>query len=122
MSARQKGSKQDLGKLGEIFAVKLLKANNYKIIDRNFRTKFGEIDVVAIDNDTLCFVEVKTRWGRKYGSPEEAVTFRKIARIKKAASLYIKKYTNLPKKYRIDVVAIEIENGKVASAKIIQMD
>jgi putative endonuclease len=142
------GDKKHFGNLGEDFAVKLLKSKGYKIIDRNFRTKFGEIDIVAIDcsthsasspqaglgrksrgpsinsgqsDYTLVFVEVKTRHNRKYGKPEEAVTPRKIFRIRKAGEYYLLTHKNLPKKLRIDVVAIEADGGVVTSAKIIKV-
>lgn len=116
------------GKLGEEFAVKLLKKRGYKIIERNFRSKVGEIDIVALDpsaastsgGQALVFVEVKTRWSRKYGKPEEAVTPKKLARIKRAGQLYSLSHPTLPKQLRVDVVAIEVERGRVTSAKIIK--
>lgn len=113
-------NKRRFGDLGEEYAVGLLKKNGYKIIDRNFRTKFGEIDMVALQDDNLVFVEVKTRWSKKYGAPEEAVTPRKIARIKRAAQIYMWENKNLPKKLRIDIVAIEIRENIVISSKIIR--
>ncbi|MFV1917614.1 MAG: YraN family protein, partial [Patescibacteria group bacterium] len=70
---------------------------------------------------TLAFVEVKTRWSKKYGKPEEAVTPRKLARIKRAGELYCLTHPGLPKKLRIDVVAIEVERGRVVSSKLIQV-
>lgn len=116
------GFRRHHGKLGEDFAAKLLQKSGYKILDRNFRTKFAEIDIVALDGDTLVFVEVKTRWSKKYGKPEEAVIPRKLAKIKKASEFFSLTHPNLPKKMRIDVVAIEVEKGKVESAKIIRVD
>jgi len=115
------GNRKQFGNLGEDYAVKLLENKGYKIIDRNFRTKFGEIDIVAQDGDVLVFVEVKTRHSRKYGKPEEAVTPRKIFRIKKAGEYYLLIHKNMPKKLRIDVVAIEVEGKVVTSAKIIKV-
>ncbi|OGM12433.1 YraN family protein [Candidatus Woesebacteria bacterium RBG_16_34_12] len=112
-------SKISFGNLGENYAARILQENGYQIIDRNFRTKFGEIDIIAVDKDTLVFIEVKTRWGKKYGSPEEAVTPRKITKIKRVAEIFINKNKNLPKKLRIDVVAIEVKNENQISAKII---
>ncbi len=115
------GDKKHFGDLGEDFATDLLKSKGYKIIDRNFRTKFGEIDIIALDGDVLVFVEVKTRHSRKYGKPEEAVTPRKIFRIRKAGEYYLLTHKNMPKKLRIDVVAIEAEGKTVTSAKIIKV-
>ncbi len=115
-------STRKYGELGEEIARNLLIKNGYKILTRNFKSKFGEIDVIAQDHDTLVFVEVKTRWSRKFGTPEEAVTPWKLARIKKTAEYFCLKNPGLPKKLRIDVVAIEIENGRLLSAKIIKVD
>lgn len=109
-----------LGKYGEDFACNLLKKSGYKIIARNFRSRFGEIDIIAQDKDTLVFVEVKTRWSKRFGLPEEAVTPQKLYKIKRAGEYFSLKHPTLSKKLRIDVVALEIENGKVASARIIK--
>lgn len=68
----------NLGKLAEDFAVSLLQGKGYKIIDRNFHSRFGEIDIIAEENETLIFVEVKARWSPKFGVPEEAVTPQKL--------------------------------------------
>lgn len=109
------------GDLGEEYAVKLLQKKGYKIIDKNFRSKFGEIDIIAKEGDTLVFVEVKTRWSKKYGKPEEAVTPSKIVKIKKTADYYCLTHSTLPKRMRIDVVAIEVKEGRVTSAKLIKV-
>lgn len=114
--------RQKFGKLGEDFAAKLLIKRGYKIIERNFRTRLGEIDIIATEKDTLVLVEVKTRWSKKFGLPEEAVTPRKLNKIKKVAELYSLTHPTLPKKMRVEVVAIEVIEGKVTSAKIIKVD
>lgn len=116
------GSSSKYGAIGEELAIKLLRKNNYKIVTKNFRSKFGEIDIVALDKDTLIFVEVKTRWSKKFGSPEEAVTQKKLSKIRKAGEYFCLLNQHLPKKLRIDVVAIEMEDGKIASQKIIKVD
>lgn len=108
------------GRAGEDYARRLLLSNGYKIITSNFRSKFGEIDIVALEKDTLVFVEVKTRWSRKYGLPEEAVTPSKIRKIAKTGDYFQLLNPNYPKKLRIDVVAVEIENGRVTSSRIIK--
>jgi putative endonuclease len=105
--------KDTLGRAGEIFAVKLLKDKGYKIITTNLRLKFSEIDIVAIDKDTLVFVEVKTRSNTKFGHPIESVSKRRIERLKKAIQMYSKNNLLLPKKLRIDVVSILLINGKI---------
>lgn len=115
-------SKRGFGDLGENYAVRLLEKKGYKIIERNFKTKLGEIDIVAMLGDSLIFVEVKTRWSKKFGLPEEAVTPWKLAKIRRVAQYYFITHSRLPQKGQIEVVAIEVEEGKVISAKIIKVD
>lgn len=110
------------GKLAEDFAVRLLKDKGYSVIDRNFKSKFGEIDIIALKDGILIFVEVKARWSMKFGKPEDAVTPSKLWKIGKTGEYYSLLHPTLPKKLRIDVVAIEITAGKVNSAKIIPVD
>ena len=114
--------KRRYGEIGEDYAKDLLKTKGYQIIERNFKNKLGEIDIIAIDGDTLIFVEVKTRWSKRYGKPEEAVTAKKLAKIKRVGVAYSQLHPALPKEMRIDVVAIEVEKGRVSSAKIIKVD
>ena len=106
---------------GEEYAIGVLENNGYKIIERNFTTKIGEIDIIAKDNDTLVFVEVKTRWSKKFGNPEEAVDKRKISKIKRVGEYYLLTHKNALKKQRIDVVAIDVENSSLVNAKIIKV-
>ena len=113
--------KRHYGELGEAFAEKYLDSKGYKILKKNFRSGAGEIDIVAQDADTLVFVEVKTRWSSRYGAPEEAVTARKLQKIKKVGEYYSLIHPTLPKKLRIDVVAIEVQEGKVTSCKLIKV-
>ena len=137
--------KRRYGEIGEEYARDLLKTKGYQIIERNFKNKLGEIDIVAIDpstrsakaqgrlehsrkatgsgpGGTLVFIEVKTRWSKRYGKPEEAVTAKKLAKIKRVGVAYSQLHPALPKEMRIDVVAIEVEKGRVSSAKIIKVD
>lgn len=95
-----------LGKSGEGIAVNLLKENGYKILVRNYRTKLGEVDIVARDKDTLCFIEVKTRHSDRFGLPKEAISSSKQRQISKAALLFLKENNLLDKKARFDVVSI----------------
>lgn len=122
MHQNQSQKTSDQGRLAEDFAVKLLQSKGYKILDRNFHSKFGEIDIIAQVDQTLVFVEVKARWSPKFGSPEEAVTPQKIWKIKKTADYYCLINSIKDKKMRIDVVALEMEGGQVLSSKIIQVD
>ena len=95
-----------LGREGEDRAEAFLKKRGYRILERNYRTKSGELDLIALDRDTVVFIEVKTRTSDAYGAPELAVTARKQQRMIKAAFGYInrKKLHQVP--CRFDVVAI----------------
>jgi putative endonuclease len=110
------------GDLGEEIARELLQKKGYKILSTKFKCKFGEIDIVAKDRDILVFVEVKTRWSRKFGKPEEAVTPHKLAKIKRVSEYFCMMNNLFDAKQRIEVVALEIEKGKIISSKIILVD
>ncbi len=118
----KKAQSSTQGKLAEDFAVKLLTDEGYRVIERNFRSRFGEIDIIAIKDGTLIFIEVKARWSTKFGKPEEAVTPSKLWKIGRTGEYYSLLHPDLPKKLRIDVVALEIENGKLSTARIISVD
>ncbi|PIP20891.1 MAG: YraN family protein [Candidatus Omnitrophica bacterium CG23_combo_of_CG06-09_8_20_14_all_40_11] len=107
-------SKQDLylGKKGEEAAVGLLKDNGYKILLRNYKTKLGEIDIIASDKGTICFIEVKTRQSNRFGSPVEAISESKQRQISKAALAFLKEKNLLDKKARFDVVSIMYSKAK----------
>ena len=104
--------KTKLGKKGEELAIQYLQEHNYKIIDKNFRTRLGEIDIIAKDKQELVFIEVKTRTSNQYGSPSEAVDNIKIKHIEKAAEyyIYIKQLQN--EYIRFDVIEVMADNGK----------
>jgi len=94
-----------LGQKGEGLAVGFLKKKGYKIITQNYKTHIGEIDIIALDGETLVFVEVKTRESTEYGQPFEAVNIRKRKKIKDVALLYLKRLKDIPP-CRFDVVSI----------------
>lgn len=98
---------RDIGQAAESRAADFLEGQGYRILERNFRSKFGEIDLVAVDGETLVFVEVKARASRQFGLPEEAVNPLKIRHITLAGEYYASLHPELPKLQRIDVVAIE---------------
>lgn len=108
------------GRAGEDAAASLLLRYGYRVLARNFHSKFGEIDIVAQEGATLVFVEVKTRWSRKFGFPEEAVTPWKLRSIIKTGDYFKLLHPNTPDLLRIDVVAIEVEEGRVVSARLIR--
>jgi putative endonuclease len=94
------------GAQGEEYAARLLKKAHYKIIERNFRTPIGEIDIVARDGECLVFVEVRTRRSIAYGLPQETIDARKRERLHKAARWYLQKHRLDDVPCRFDVVAV----------------
>ena len=98
---------------GEKAAKKFLKENNYKIIDTNFRTRFGEIDIIAIDGDCIVFVEVKTRGEKSLGNPMEAVNYDKQRKIIMASKQFLLKDKYSQLQPRFDVIEVFIEDGKI---------
>jgi putative endonuclease len=99
-------STRDIGFEKEKKVVEHLKKLKYKILDTNFRSHFGEIDIVARQDDTIVFVEVKYRKESSSGAPQEAVTYRKQKKIIKSAILYIKLY-HIRDNIRFDVAAVD---------------
>jgi len=99
-------SPDELCKKGEALAGKILKKSGYKILKRNYVSKFGEIDIVAYDRGTICFVEVKTRQSESYGPPELAVTKEKRKRIIRTALNYLSINHIEDTDCRFDVVSI----------------
>ena len=97
-----------LGAFGERLAAAHLEAKGYRIRDRNYRCREGEIDIVAQDGETLVFVEVRTRRGDALGGPAESVTAAKEARLVAAATAYVQTLPEPPVDQRIDVVAIQL--------------
>lgn len=113
--------RQELGKLGEKLAQEYLKGQGYHILETNFRSHWGEIDIVAQDKDELVFVEVRTRSSDQFGSPEESVTGIKKEKLISTALSYLQNHENLPQFWRFDVVAIETTPaGKPARIELIQ--
>lgn len=93
------------GKKGEEIAAKYLKKNGYKILEKNFRKSYGEIDIIAQKGENIAFVEVKTRKSDLYGTPAEFVTSKKQERIKKAAYAYIQQ-NDLDAEFTFDIVEV----------------
>lgn len=117
----KRSQNKSLGEKGEDIACELLKKAGYKILQRNFSGKFGEIDIIAISGDTLVFIEVKTRKSLRFGMPEEAVTPAKLGKIKKTAEYYSLLHPNFPKKLRINVVGLILSDNAIAYSKIIKV-
>ncbi len=112
-------TKLEFGKEAEKAAVDFLKVKGYKIRQCNYRTRFGEIDIIAQDKDVICFVEVKARHSLNLGAPEEAVFARKQKQISKAAIHYLKMNKLLEKPARFDVLAL-LYKDKVPEISLIK--
>ena len=95
-----------LGRAGEEKAVQYLKAAGCEILDRNFRCRYGEIDIIALDHGVLCFVEVKTRSRTDYGMPCQAVDRRKERRIQRCAYTYIRQHGLQHYEIRMDIIEV----------------
>jgi putative endonuclease len=102
--------RQDIGKLGEETARRFLKKRGYRIRETGFRCPHGEIDIVAQRKDWLVFVEVRTRSSPDFGTPEESITQTKKERLIASALTYNSTHKDLPAQWRIDVVAIELDD------------
>ncbi len=98
--------KQELGVSAEYQAAEFLKAQGYKILARNYRSKLGEIDIIALEKDTICFVEVKSRTSDRFGLPQEAITYVKRKKIAQTALGFLREKKLLGRKARFDVVSI----------------
>jgi putative endonuclease len=113
-------SRRDLGAFGERLAAAHLEAKGYRIRDRNFRCREGEIDIVAEDGDCLVFVEVRTRRGDAFGTPAESVTAAKERRLLTVAKAYLQQHNDIPPNQRIDVVAVELARGRLLAVQHIE--
>jgi putative endonuclease len=103
---RLQREKKELGKKGEAVAVRFLKKEGYRIIEKNYICKMGEMDIIAREKDTLAFIEVKTRTTTEFGPPQLAVNSSKQRKLSKVALNYLKEKRLEEVKARFDVVAI----------------
>ena len=104
--------RQSLGKLGENLACAALRQRGYAIIATRYRTKLGEIDIVARDGDTTVFVEVKARAGDEFGGAAAAVTTWKQRKVALMAMDYLGRHRLEDRPCRFDVVTVDIAEGK----------
>ncbi len=102
--------RQEVGRLGEKAAQKFLKKRGYRIRETGFRCRHGEIDIIAERKDCLVFVEVRTKSNLDFGTPEESITQAKKGRLIASALSYSTSHRNLPTLWRIDVVAVELDD------------
>ena len=102
--------KDELGQLGEDLAAKYLINRGFKILQRNYKIKLGEIDIIAQDKDTVCFIEVKARTSLKFGTAFESVSKHKQEKISKVALSYLQQNDLNDVKVRFDVIAIDLKD------------
>ncbi len=102
--------RKDTGALGEKLALDFLIKQGYTIVETNFRTSSGEIDIIARKDDYLVFVEVRAKTSLNFGSPEESITPLKKEHLITVASQYRERHENLPELWRIDLVAVELNH------------
>jgi len=100
----------DLGRKGEEAAAEFLTGNGFSIREKNWKTNFGEIDIIAETSEFLVIVEVKTRSSVSFGNPEEAVNLRKQKLLVNMADSYIRRY-DIEKETRFDIVSVVMGAG-----------
>lgn len=112
--------RMELGRAGEDFAARYLEDLGCRILERNFRCRYGEIDIIALDGSTICFVEVKTRSRTDYGPPCMAVDRLKEQHIRRSAYVFLRtrgglNYTDM----RIDIVEVLHSDGEYEARRIV---
>ncbi len=101
-----------LGHKGEEIAAEYLLKKGYRILEKNYYSRYGEIDLVAQNGGAIVFVEVKTRRNRSFGNPEDSVTPEKIDRILKAGLMWLQAHPNTPEDWRVEVISILLDDGQ----------
>jgi len=102
--------RKNLGQQGEKIVESYLESKGYQLLERNYRKRVGEIDLITKDpsKNEIVFIEVKTRRSKRFGPPEEAVTAWKIRKIEKTAQEWLRENKNVDILWRIDIIALEI--------------
>ena len=104
--------KMRLGKWGEDKAARFLKNKGYLVLETNYRCRWGEIDIVAVDEGQIVFVEVRTRNGNEFGTPEESITPTKRRRLVVTAEHYLGDHGQEGLDWRVDLIAIRLGSGQ----------
>jgi putative endonuclease len=114
-------TRKETGQQGELLAQNYLKKRGYRIIETNYRSPYGEIDIIAKHKNYLVFIEVRTKKSLDFGSPEESITEAKAERLRATAYHYQETHHDLPAQWRIDFLAIEMdEKGKPSRINLIE--
>ena len=106
------GHNRDIGARGEDLAAEFLESSGMVVLERNWRSRYGELDIVAQDGAAVVFIEVKTRTGTGYGTPAEAVTPLKAERIRRLAGLWLSEQSRRWSRIRVDVVTVLLARGR----------
>jgi putative endonuclease len=113
--------RKETGDRGEKLAQDYLKKRHFHLLETNYHCPYGEIDIISKYKNMLVFTEVRSKTGTGFGTPEESITRTKRSRIRASAFHYIQNHDKLPQSWRIDVVAIEMdENGKTTRIELIE--
>ncbi len=114
--------RKEMGKLGERLASEYLAGKGCKILAANYRVgRLGEIDLIAAKNGRVCFIEVKTRSGETYGTPAEAVTFKKQRTIRQVAACYLKAHGSGDYQVQFDVIEVLVsKEGRLLNIRHLQ--
>ncbi|WP_062072887.1 YraN family protein [Demequina sediminicola] len=107
---------QQVGRYGESVAAQWMQDHGWRVLERNWRCRFGEIDVIAVDGDTLVIAEVKTRRTRSAGLPQEAVTRDKLHRLRALAAQWLHQDPRRWRSVRVDVFAVSV--ARAGAAKV----
>ena len=114
-------ARQGLGRRGEQLAARYLEARGYRIVARNYHCSLGEVDLVALDGDCLVFVEVRTRRGDDWGTPEESVSAVKQRKLVQVAEHYLAEHNVLDSDWRIDFVAVDLDvRGRLRRLEVVR--
>jgi putative endonuclease len=101
---------KQLGDKGETIAAEYLQREKFQLLDKQYHTRFGEIDIVALDSDMIVFVEVKTRTSDRFGLPEESITPAKIEHLENAGLIWLQEHPDSPEDWRIDVISLLLDH------------
>lgn len=110
-------AKDAVGRYGEDVAARFVTAQGWTVLARNWRCADGELDIVALDGDELVAVEVKTRRSTAYGHPAEAVTHRKLARLRRLTARWLSEHDVRAVSVRVDVVAVLVPRAGAAQVE-----
>jgi putative endonuclease len=103
---------QTIGRKGESLAADYLQEKGYTILERNYRTPHGEIDLIAAKGEVIAFIEVKTRASYSLGPPEISITPRKIEHMRNAAEFFIQQHPEMTNDWRIDAITVQLSTNQ----------